>query len=120
MKLCEFKAVDPDRIEFAVVNRDGQRMRDPMVFSVPDDAGSVRVEIHSLNPEPWPTERPEGWGPGCWCEFHDHGVPRKAIALKTFSDKSGEVCKAITEDGNWWTVPIKGITAFGPRAEVPG
>lgn len=52
MKLGEFKAVDPCRIEFQIVNRDGQRMHDSMVFSVPDDAGPVRVEIHSLDDPP--------------------------------------------------------------------
>lgn len=86
------------------------------------DKDIVRVELHSIDDPPWPTERPEGWGAGCWCEFRDrHGVLRQVIALKLFSDAFGVLCKAITvENGEWWTVPIKGITSFGPRAEVPG
>lgn len=86
----------------------------------------ARVEIHSIDPEPWPTERPEGWGPGWWFEANvlQHGgtVKRRMILLSLAPRDDGKfyyrgfdpvlACEI-------WVLETE-ITAYGPRAEVPG
>lgn len=114
MQLCEFKAVDPNQIEFQIVNRDGQRMREPMVFAVPDDAAAVRVEIHSLDP-PWPADRPEGWGVGWWFRVGD----QELISVRV-CDQSKLVEGLDPATGNLRTYRELRITSYGPQVGVPG
>lgn len=75
----------------------------------------VRVEVHSIEPEPWPTERPEGWGYGWW--FLAGDLPLIAIGGKEDLDC---VIGLNPITGTKYRVCGDEFVAFGPRAEVPG
>lgn len=82
----------------------------------------VRVEIHSLDDPPWPTERPEGWGPGCWCRISSgqYGI----CTWLSGDDREPQVSVVILTDGQWSKgASVQGllrdlVMSYGSRAEV--
>lgn len=85
----------------------------------------VRVEVHSLDPEPWPTERPPEWGVGCWCRIEEWrpfgSTIRSVVVIHIFS--SGTEITIIKwvdiETGEIGSTRFDMIQRFGPRAGVP-
>jgi hypothetical protein len=84
----------------------------------------VRVEIHTLDPEPWPTERPKDWGVGCWCRISSgqYGI----CTWLSGDNQTPQVCLVILTAGHWSVgASVQGllrdfVTSYGPRAEVGG
>lgn len=77
----------------------------------------VRVEIHSVDDPPWPTERPDGWGVGWWCEAQR--LPEKSFrGICVVDDSDGWATVVVPEEASVWELPVDQITAYGPRAEV--
>jgi hypothetical protein len=83
--------------------------------TVKQDDKPVRIEFHSLD-APWPTEKPEGWGVGWWCEYEEF----RYLCVQITSS-GGCVLMRWKSDGSRYyrDVIVDQITAFGPRAEVP-
>lgn len=76
----------------------------------------VRVEIHSLDDKPaWSTERPKGWGVGCWCKW----VGGIGIVIHVFRPLGVEGFEILDLSDNTkeWVTAVE-ITAYGPRVEV--
>lgn len=82
-----------------------------------DGVHEVRIEIHSLDDPPWPTERPERWGVGHLCEVQrsPENVYR-GICVVDDSDEYATVL--VPSEASVWEFPLDQITGYGPRAEV--
>ena len=83
---------------------------------------NVRVEIHSIDDEPWPTERPKDGGVGCWCRISS-GQDGGCTWLSG-DNRQPQVCVLILTAGHWSVgASVQGllrdlVTAYSPRAEV--
>jgi hypothetical protein len=77
-------------------------------------AKTMTGNIGDMPHSPWPTERPEGWGAGCWFRFDElHLI---AIGGKEDMDFVHGL-NPVT--GQRHRVYVMEITAFGPKVEVP-
>lgn len=115
MKLGEFEIDDQDDkaedIGLFVLNR------------IPVGVTKVRVEIHSLDNPPWPTERPEGWGVGWWCEVSGR---QAGICRRFYGDPSAFHAEIVFPFDGYWVAGclITGymnslVTSYGPKVEIP-
>lgn len=87
---------------------------------IPAGEDLLRVEIHSLDPEPWPTERPEGWGVGCWCQVEICRPQDTVVATVMVFDLSRTLLRWLdTQTGETGVCAIHSVKSFGPRAEWP-
>lgn len=111
MRLGETTYVKGDSLENL-----GERIDEMMVNHFRTEA---RVEIHSLCDPPWPTERPEGWGVGCWCEYEQRkcdGRKLRGIVALTEHDPYYDVI--VPSELFTDCIHVDQITGYGPRAEV--
>lgn len=75
---------------------------------------SCRIEINSIEDQPWPRERPEGWGVGCWVDVEGN----RGIVFDFYP--VADWCRWVTASGVTFVCKLNHITGYGPRmGEAP-
>ena len=73
----------------------------------------LRITVERIDDPPWPTERPEGWGAGCWL--------RALNAVYLLVSDEDSIWIDVLDVSNKFinVIHVDQILSFGPRVEVP-
>ena len=74
-----------------------------------------RIEIHSLEDDPWPTERPDEWGAGHYVEVRWKDEIQKGIVI-CLLHMQRSVGVFLMPLNSYVFIHQDDITAYGPRA----